>query len=40
MKDKIWDLFRLTGDIKYYMMYKEMEILEVNEQSKSERNNN
>lgn len=40
MKDKIWDLFRLTGDIKYYMMYKEMEILEVNEQNKSERNNN
>lgn len=40
MKNKIWDLFRLTGDIKYYMMYKEMEILEVNEQNKSERNNN
>ena len=40
MKDKIWYLFKLTGDIKYYMMYKEMEILEVNEQSKSERNNN
>ena len=40
MKDKIWNLFRLTGDIKYYMMYKEMEILEVNEQNKSERNNN
>lgn len=40
MKDKIWDLFRLTGDIKYYMMYKEMEILGVNEQNKSERNNN
>ena len=40
MKNKIWDLFRLTGDIKYYMMYKEMEILETNEQSKSEGNNN
>lgn len=38
MKDKIWDLFRLTGDIKYYMMYKEMESLETNEQNKSERN--
>ena len=40
MKNKIWDLFRLTGDIKYYMMYKEMEILEVNEQNKNKRNNN
>ena len=40
MKNKIWNLFKLTGDIKYYMMYKEMEILEVNEQNKSERNNN
>ena len=40
MKDKIWDLFRLTGDIKYYMMYKEMEILDSNEQNKSERNSN
>lgn len=38
MKDKIWDLFRLTGDIKYYMMYKEMENLDINEQNKGERN--
>ena len=40
MKNKIWNLFKLTGDIKYYMMYKEMEILEVNEQNKNKRNNN
>ncbi len=38
MKDKIWDLFRLTGDIKYYIMYKEMENIEVNEQDKGKRN--
>lgn len=38
MKNKIWDLFKLTGDIKYYMLYKEMESLEKNEQSESERN--
>lgn len=28
MKEKIWDLFKITGDIKYYMMFKEMENLE------------
>ena len=38
MKDNIWDLFRLTGDIKYYIMYKEMENIEVNEQDKGKRN--
>ena len=37
MKNKIWDLFKLTGDIKYYMLYKEMESLEKNEQNKGER---
>ena len=39
MKDKVWNLFKLTGDIKYYLMYKEMESLEGNEQDKSEGNN-
>lgn len=39
MKDKIWDLFRLTGDIKYYMMYKEMEKEEEDASSKNQRNN-
>ena len=37
MKEKIWDLFKLTGDIKYYMMFKEMERSEdvyANDQSK------
>ncbi len=38
MNNKIWDLFKKTGDIKYYMLYKEMESLEKDEQSKSERN--
>ncbi len=28
MKDKIWNLFKITGDIKYYMLYKEMENVE------------
>ncbi len=39
MKNKIWDLFKLTGDIKYYMMYKEMENIEDAE-SENERNSN
>lgn len=40
MNDKIWNLFKLTGDIKYYMMYKEMEKLEKDAEDKSERNSN
>lgn len=39
MKEKIWNLFKLTGDIKYYLMYKEMESLEDYGQDKSEGNN-
>lgn len=40
MKDKIWDLFKITGDIKYYMMYKEMENIENNANNKNQRNSN
>lgn len=40
MKNKIWDLFKLTGDIKYYIMYKEMENLEENAESENKRNSN
>lgn len=40
MNDKIWNLFKLTGDVKYYMMYKEMERLSSNAEDKSERNSN
>lgn len=40
MKDKIWDLFKLTGDVKYYMMYKEMERTDLDGSSKGERNSN
>ena len=40
MKDKIWDLFKITGDIKYYLMFKEMENQETDAEFKSERNNN
>jgi len=39
MKDKIWNLFKITGDIKYYMMFKEMEKEEQNASSKNQRNN-
>ena len=39
MKEKIWDLFKATGDIKYYLMFKEMETLENDAKNKSERNN-
>ena len=39
MKETIWDIFRLTGDIKYYMLYKEMENMELDEQDQSEGNN-
>ena len=38
MKEKIWDLFKLTGDIKYYMMFKEMEKEENNASSKDQGN--
>ena len=40
MDKKIWDLFTITGDIKYYMMYKEMEKLEEDAEDKSERDSN
>lgn len=40
MKDKIWDLFKITGDVKYYMMYKEMERLSSNAKDKSQGNSN
>ncbi len=39
MKETIWDIFRLTGDIKYYMLYKEMENMELDEQDQSKGNN-
>ena len=39
MKNKLWELFKLTGGINYYIMYKEMETLE-NEQNQSEGNSN
>lgn len=37
MKEKIWDLFKITGDIKYYMMFKEMENIEKHGEEESER---
>jgi len=40
MKDKIWNLFKLTGDIKYYMLYKEMEIVSKSADIESKRNSN
>lgn len=41
MKEKIWDLFKITGDIKYYMMFKEIERSEennANDQSEGDSN--
>ena len=40
MKNKIWDLFKLTGDIKYYIMFKEMENVEESANNKSQGNSN
>lgn len=40
MKEKIWDLFKITGDIKYYMMFKEMENVEKHEENKSKGDSN
>ena len=40
MKEKIWDLFRITGNIKYYMMYKEMENLDTDGKSEDKRDRN
>ena len=31
MNKKIWNLFKLTGNIKYYLLYKELEDDEVGE---------
>ena len=39
MENKIWDLFKLTGDIKYYMMFKEME-KQKDAKDRSKRNSN
>lgn len=40
MNQKIWNLFKLTGDIKYYIMYKEMEKKTKDASSKDQRNSN
>ena len=40
MKETIWNLFKITGDIKYYTMFKEMEKENNNASSKDKRNNN
>lgn len=41
MEEKVWQLFELTGDIKYYMMYKELERADdQNANRENERNSN
>jgi len=40
MKEKIWTLFKLTGDVKYYIMYKEMERADLNGNDQGERDSN
>ena len=37
MNEKLWELFKLTGDIKYYLMYKRLEEGDTSEdESKSD----
>lgn len=36
----LWKLFKATGDIKYYIMFKEMEKEKEDGESKNERDNN
>ena len=38
MKDKLWQLFKKTGDIRYYVFLKEIESSETNENYESEGN--
>lgn len=39
MNNKLWKLFKLTGNIKYYLMYKKSEEVDIDEEeSKSDSN--
>lgn len=38
MKEILWNLFKKTGDYKYYIFLKEIEKEEKNENRKSNRN--
>ena len=39
MDNNIWEIFKSTGDIRYYLLLKEMESSVKDENRKSERNN-
>lgn len=38
MKKTLWDLFKETGDLRYYIFLKELEGSELGENRKSNRN--
>lgn len=39
MDNDLWEIFKKTGDVRYYLLLKEMESSELDENRKSERNN-
>ena len=39
MDNNLWEIFKSTGDIRYYLLLKEMESSVKDENRKSERNN-
>ena len=39
MRNLVWRLFKETGDIKYFLMYKKIKEEEENEDRRSRRNN-
>ena len=39
MKKLVWDLFKETGDIKYFLMYTRLKEEDSNENRRSGRNN-
>ncbi len=39
MKELVWNLFKETGNIKYYLMYNEIKEDDSNENRRSRRNN-
>ena len=40
MKDILWDLFKQTGEYKYYVFFKQLESGNIYENRKSRGNNN
>ncbi len=40
MKNNLWNLFRLTGDIKYFLMYKKIEEVDTIGETKNKSDSN